>query len=76
MTVELEYRGLKLSRPRTVLMIRRMGVKASRSREIKATTDSKHNYPIASNLLNLNFSTSRKNQVWVSDMTYLETSNG
>ena len=41
-----------------------------------SSTDSKHNYPIAPNLLNQDFSVSRKNQVWVSDITYIETSNG
>ena len=61
MSVELEKRGLKVSRPRTARMMRGMEIKARIRRKFKATTDSKHNYPIASNLLNRKFSTSRKN---------------
>lgn len=76
MAVELEKRGLKVSRPRTGRMMKGIGIKARRRRKFKTTTDSNHNYPIAPNLLNRNFSTSRKNQVWVSDITYIETSNG
>ncbi|MGB5944230.1 MAG: IS3 family transposase [Leeuwenhoekiella sp.] len=76
MAVELEKRGFKVSRPRTGRMMKGLGIKARRRRKFKATTDSNHNYPIAPNLLNRNFSTSRKNQVWVSDITYIETSNG
>jgi len=63
MSIELEKRGFKVSRPRTARMMRSMGIKARRRRKFKATTDSKHNYPIASNLLNRNFSTERKNKV-------------
>jgi len=76
MAVELEKRGYKVSRSRTGRMMKGIGIKARRRRKFKATTDSNHNYPIAPNLLNRNFSTSRKNQVWVSDITYIETSNG
>lgn len=36
------------------------------------TTDSKHSDPVAPNLLNRQFSVSSPNQVWVSDITYLE----
>ncbi len=46
---------------------------AKRKRKFKATTDNKHNYPIATNLLNQNFEVSRQNQVWVSDITYIKT---
>lgn len=49
---------------------------AKRKRKFKATTDSKHNYPIAPNLLNQNFQVNRQNQVWVSDITYIKTKQG
>ena len=40
------------------------------------TTDSKHNYPVVSNLLNRNFRVNGPGQVWVSDLTYLRTAQG
>ncbi len=36
----------------------------------KATTDSKHNLPVARNLLDRQFAPSAPNQVWTSDITY------
>ena len=51
-------------------------LRAIRRRKFKSTTDSKHNYPICANLLNQNFKVQRKNQVWVSDITYIHTKQG
>jgi transposase InsO family protein len=49
---------------------------ARRHRKFRLTTDSNHNYPIAPNILNQNFEVHRMNQVWVSDMTYIQTGEG
>lgn len=40
------------------------------------TTDSKHDYPIANNLLNREFSAEKPGQKWVSDITYIRTGEG
>jgi transposase InsO family protein len=40
------------------------------------TTDSKHNLPVAPNLLDRNFNPEAPNQVWTSDITYLWTDEG
>ena len=42
----------------------------------KSTTDSKHNMPVSENKLNRQFKTSKPNEVWVSDITYVETHEG
>ena len=76
MSVELEKRDYKVSRPRTARMMKAQGLQARRRRKFKATTDSNHNYPISANKLNRQFTVSRENQVWVSDITYIETSKG
>ena len=76
MAVELEKHGYKVSRPRTAIMMKALGVVARRKRKSKSTTDSNHNYPISPNLLNQDFSVKRRNQVWVSDITYIETTKG
>jgi len=49
---------------------------ARRRRKLKVTTNSNYNYPIAANLLDRQFNVSRINKVWVSDITYIQTSNG
>jgi len=40
------------------------------------TTDSKHTYPIAPNLLDQKFSTSLRHKVWTSDITSIRTGSG
>jgi transposase InsO family protein len=40
------------------------------------TTDSNHNYPVAENLLNRDFSPSIIGKAWVSDITYIKTLEG
>jgi transposase InsO family protein len=45
-------------------------------KKYKATTNSKHNLPVAENLLNREFQTVRLNEKWVSDITYVATDEG
>jgi len=51
-------------------------IRACHKRRYKVTTDSKHNLPIAANLLDQNLNPSAPNQVWTSDITYLWTDEG
>ena len=51
-------------------------IRARQSRKFKATTDSKHNLPIAPNVLGRNFNVEEPDEVWVSDITYIHTSQG
>lgn len=76
MAIELEKRGFKVSRPRAARMMKTCNLQARRKRKFKHTTDSNHSYPIAPNKLNRQFTTTRPNEVWVSDITYIETSQG
>lgn len=73
---ELESLGYKVSKPRVAKIMKANHLRAVRKRKFKATTDSKHNYPISPNLLNRNFKVGRINQVWVSDITYIQTGQG
>ncbi len=52
------------------------GIKARGKRKFVVTTDSKHNLPIAQNLLDRNFMPEAPNQVWTSDITYIATDEG
>jgi transposase InsO family protein len=44
--------------------------------EFRITTDSKHQLPIAENLLNRQFTPTAPNRVWVADITYIPTNEG
>ena len=73
---ELLKRGYRASKPRVARIMRANGLLAKRKRKFRVTTDSKHDYPIAPNILDRDFTVHRKNQVWVSDMTYIRTGEG
>jgi len=45
-------------------------------KKYKATTNSKHNLPVAENILNREFTAERPNQKWLSDITYIPTDEG
>ncbi len=52
------------------------GVTAKQKKKFKVTTDSNHNLPVASNLLNRDFKAAEPNLVWVGDITYVWTAEG
>ena len=56
--------------------MRRQNLRARAARKYKATTNSKHDLPVAPNLLAQNFNAEAPNQKWVSDITYLWTDEG
>jgi putative transposase len=51
--------------------MKEMGLKCKAKRRFVATTNSKHNEPIAPNVLDRNFTQDAPNRAWVSDITYL-----
>jgi putative transposase len=57
--------------------MRRHGIRAimARPRRVR-TTDSRHDLPTAPNLLDRSFSATAPNQVWLADITYIETDRG
>lgn len=73
---ELRARGHRISRRRVEELMRDQGLVARPRRRFKATTDSKHESPIAPNLLAREFSASRPDQVWVGDVTAIATLEG
>lgn len=75
-TRELEKRGKKYGRNRVASRMRKMGLASKVRKRFKVTTNSKHAYPVAPNLLNRDFTASSPNQVWVSDITYIRTKSG
>ena len=69
---ELERQGVFISRPYVARLMKSMGLKSVLSKKFKVmTTDSRHDYPIAENILNRNFRVQELGKVWVSDITYI-----
>ena len=73
---ELRLRGVVCSRNRVARLMKKHDLKSKRHKKFKVTTKSKHNLPIAPNLLNRNFVAEQPDQVWVSDITYIWTWQG
>lgn len=74
--LELGKRGNKVSRQRVSKLMKAMKLRSVVKRKFRNTTDSKHKYPVAKNLLKRNFSPSGLAKAWVSDITYIRTEKG
>lgn len=69
--------GRSLSRGRVERLMRRHGIRALAGRRFRpCTTNSRHDLPIAPNLLKQAFSAAMPNTVWLADITYLPTEEG
>jgi putative transposase len=73
---ELVEGGHVVSENRVARLMREEGIRAVPRKRFRVTTDSKHNDPIAPNLLERNFTASRPDAVWVGDITYIWTMRG
>ena len=72
----LRSQGHDVGRYRSRSLMKKAGVFVKRRKKFRITTDSKHNLPVAPNLLNRNFQVDRPDAVWCSDITYLWTIEG
>jgi putative transposase len=68
---ELRAIGHRCSRKRVTRLMRANDLKAKQKKRFKATTNSKHSFPVAENHLNRQFKPEDKNQVWAADLTYV-----
>lgn len=75
-TKQLHAEGVRCGKNRVARLMRAAGLRAVAKRKFKVTTDSRHDYPVAPNLLNRDFTAERPNQVWVTDITYIPTLEG
>jgi transposase InsO family protein len=74
---DLREQGIACSRKRVARLMSRHGIAAKRRRLYKVTTtNSKHSYPVAPNVLNRRFSADRPNEKWLTDITYIPTREG
>jgi putative transposase len=75
-TDELHEQGEKCGKNRVFRRMKHLELRAKGKKKFKITTDSKHNLPVAANLLNRDFTTTAPNQKWVGDITYIWTDEG
>jgi len=73
---QLLANGLRASKERVRKLMQRHGIKARARRKYKATTDSRHNLPVAQDLLQRNFSAAAPDGAWSSDITCIATAEG
>jgi len=57
-------------------LMRENGLRSKTVKKFKATTNSNHSLPVAENILNRDFKAARRNEKWVSDITYIWTDEG
>ncbi|HEX8822873.1 MAG TPA: IS3 family transposase [Archangium sp.] len=73
---ELRARGQRVSRKRVARLMRQHEMVARKRRRFVRTTDSRHNQPVAPNVLERNFSPGQPNSTWATDITYVATRQG
>jgi len=73
---QLVSEGEICSRGRVERLMSANGIRAKVRRKFVATTDSRHDLPVADNVLGREFSVEEPDRVWVSDITYIPTDEG
>ena len=71
-----ETSAAPVNHKRVERIMRENGIRSKTRRKYKATTNSRHNLPVAENILNRDFSASAPGQKMVSDITYIPTDEG
>jgi len=76
MVYELRDQGFRVGRRRIARLMRDNGLRAHQKRRFKRTTDSRHTFPVALNLLDQDFTATGPNQKWGADISYVWTREG
>ena len=73
---DLRASGERVSRKRVIRLMRDRGLQGKVRRRWVTTTDSRHDQPVAPNVLGQQFAAAAPNERWVGDVTYLRTPEG
>ena len=76
MHAELKEQGLGAGRHRVARLMSENGLKARQKTRFKRTTDSDHGGPVASNVLDQDFTATALDQKWGVDISYVWTAEG
>jgi len=68
--------GVLCGKNRVARIMREAGIRSRIKKKFKATTNSRHNLPVAPNLLNQEFTVDAPDRTWVGDITYIHTQQG
>ena len=74
---QLRAQGIGVGKQRVQRLMQKHGIQARGKRKFRVTTtDSRHDLPIAPNVLDRKFIVAAPNQAWVGDFTYIATEEG
>jgi len=73
---KLQSEGHQIGRYKVRGLMRKLALKPKSPKRYKVTTDSRHSFAVAANVLDRKFDVAGPNQVWASDITYLWTLEG
>jgi putative transposase len=72
----LKAEGYRIGRKRVARLMRENDIRAKTKRKFRVTTDSRHDHPVAPNLLDRQFMVEAPNTVWLADISYILTREG
>ena len=73
---ELREQGVRVGRKRVARLMKQADIRGDMPKRFVRTTDSKHDKPVAPNLLNREFKAESSDAVWCADITYIPTNEG
>ncbi len=76
LSTALKAQGMPVGRYRARSLMRHQRLKSSWRRKFVHTTDSKHDLPVAPNVLERRFQPEAVNRAWAADITYIRTRQG
>jgi transposase InsO family protein len=76
MSAALQAGGDPVGRYQARSLMKKADVEVKRKKRFRVTTDSRHDYPVAPNVLDRQFDILAPDRVWGSDITYLWTNEG
>jgi transposase InsO family protein len=70
---QLQSEGIPIGRYKVRGIMRQQGLVAKTPKRFKLTTDCKHSFPVADNILNRQFDVDTPNRAWTADISYVWT---